>query len=54
MNAGFAEGRGEHKGEGFMVSHTLSDCLFYSSVTSVPVMQKEPVLLLTEAVIKVL
>lgn len=50
-------GCGAHKGEGFIVSHFLSDFLFYSSDTPLPVVQKETaitVLLLIAAVIKVL
>lgn len=50
-------GKEGHQGEGFIVSHSLSDCLFYPSGTPIPVVQKEAsvaVLLLIAAVIKVL
>lgn len=41
MNAGFGGGGGEHKGEGFIVSRSLSGFFFYSGDTPVPVVQKE-------------
>lgn len=50
-------GEGGHNGKGFIVSHSLSDVLFYSSDIPVPAVQKEAavtVLLLIAAVIKVL
>lgn len=48
--------KGRAQGGGFIVSHSLSDFLFYPSDTPIPVMQKEAavaVLLLIAAVIKV-